>query len=238
MMTLEELDNHKKGMSEVARNARQVSRVAGCADRRHARWRDRRRHLPVQARQQGGQAAACSSRPRCKIGALPQGLPVGKADNQILGSRARAAEQHAGARRRAGVERHQHAHQGARAGSAGRGILQRPGAGRHRPAVLRHLQLPDDFWDKHGKGMESWQENARQRLYLLPIDRAGGAVDAGQPVRLSRAEERRGGVLRPSSRRSTARPRSLPRCATTPTRRTMSGASPRAIASRTSRSTC
>src|SRR3982751_2976541 len=26
MMTLEELDNHKKGMSEVARNARQVSR--------------------------------------------------------------------------------------------------------------------------------------------------------------------------------------------------------------------
>src|SRR5678816_618149 len=37
MMTLEELDNHKKGMSEVARNARQVSRsldalVAGIAD--------------------------------------------------------------------------------------------------------------------------------------------------------------------------------------------------------------
>ncbi|MGO4611551.1 PIN domain-containing protein, partial [Variovorax sp. 2RAF20] len=27
MMTLEELDNHKKGMSEVARNARQVSRT-------------------------------------------------------------------------------------------------------------------------------------------------------------------------------------------------------------------
>ena len=37
MVTLEELDNHKKGMSEVARNARQVSRVldalmAGSAD--------------------------------------------------------------------------------------------------------------------------------------------------------------------------------------------------------------
>ena len=37
MMTLEELDNHKKGMSEVARNARQVSRtldalVAGTAE--------------------------------------------------------------------------------------------------------------------------------------------------------------------------------------------------------------
>ena len=27
MMTLEELDNHKKGMTEVARNARQVSRT-------------------------------------------------------------------------------------------------------------------------------------------------------------------------------------------------------------------
>ena len=27
MMTLEELDDHKKGMSEVARNARQVSRT-------------------------------------------------------------------------------------------------------------------------------------------------------------------------------------------------------------------
>src|SRR5512147_1297310 len=58
MITLEELDNHKKGMTEVARNARQVSRDLDAL------------------------AASMATR---DAASLPAGLPQGKADNQILG---------------------------------------------------------------------------------------------------------------------------------------------------------
>ena len=65
MITLEELDGHKKGMTEVARNARQVSRdldaLAASMNSRDStglteacRWR-----APATARP----AASCSSRP-------------------------------------------------------------------------------------------------------------------------------------------------------------------------------
>ena len=36
MITLEELDGHKRGMTEVARNARQVSRDLDASRRQHA----------------------------------------------------------------------------------------------------------------------------------------------------------------------------------------------------------
>ena len=69
MITLEELDNHKKGMSEVARNARQVSReLDGLASLhrqgRHARP-ELRLGIPNWARPATAKpAASCSSRPR------------------------------------------------------------------------------------------------------------------------------------------------------------------------------
>ncbi|WP_395011693.1 PIN domain-containing protein, partial [Undibacterium sp.] len=84
MITLEELDDHKKGMSEVARNARQISRSLdalvgemgnediekGVALSKLGN-KDARGRLFFQTKLQGG--------------SLPQGLPQGKADNQILG---------------------------------------------------------------------------------------------------------------------------------------------------------
>ncbi|MDB5937354.1 MAG: ribonuclease, partial [Massilia sp.] len=85
MMTLEELDDHKKGMSEVARNARQVSRtldalIANIDDDAIEAGiplaklgnKDAKGRLFFQTRLQNGPT-------------LPEGLPVGKADNQILG---------------------------------------------------------------------------------------------------------------------------------------------------------
>jgi hypothetical protein len=69
IMTLEELDNNKKGMSEVARNARQASRsldeIVNTCPRRHRRWHQPPRTLertgqrpPVPA-DRGHQRAAC-----------------------------------------------------------------------------------------------------------------------------------------------------------------------------------
>src|SRR6187401_990854 len=78
MMTLEELDDHKKGMSEVARNARQVSRtldalIANIDDDAIERGiplnklgnKDAKGRLFFQTRLQSGPT-------------LPEGLPVGK----------------------------------------------------------------------------------------------------------------------------------------------------------------
>ena len=85
MMTLEELDDHKKGMSEVARNARQVSRtldaliadidddtIEAGIELAKLGNKDAKGRLFFQTRLQNGPT-------------LPEGLPVGKADNQILG---------------------------------------------------------------------------------------------------------------------------------------------------------
>jgi PhoH-like ATPase len=62
MIVLEELDGHKKGMTEVARNARQTSRTL---DALAGRTRGRHRHRP-EAGHHGATAkpaASCSSRP-------------------------------------------------------------------------------------------------------------------------------------------------------------------------------
>ena len=84
MVTLEELDNNKKGMTEVARNARQASRfldeIVSTASRRH-----RRRHPARQRtapRQATGQPVPADRVDQRRIAGT---LPTGKADNQILG---------------------------------------------------------------------------------------------------------------------------------------------------------
>ncbi|HEX7634220.1 MAG TPA: PIN domain-containing protein, partial [Noviherbaspirillum sp.] len=84
MMTLEELDNHKKGMSEVARNARQVSRsldalVAGVEE--HAIEEG----IPLSKLGNKDAKGRLFFQTKLQSVELPEGLPIGKADNQILG---------------------------------------------------------------------------------------------------------------------------------------------------------
>ena len=87
MITLEELDGHKKGMSEVARNARQVSRDLDAL----ASFTARNGAIDTAAgielaktghREAGGKLYFQTTLLDVK---LPPGLPQGKADNQILG---------------------------------------------------------------------------------------------------------------------------------------------------------
>lgn len=83
MVTLEELDTHKKGMTEVARNARQASRFL-----------DEIVNSTAQAIESGIPLKTCSKQiatgklllqTQAIHSTLPASLPVGKADNQILG---------------------------------------------------------------------------------------------------------------------------------------------------------
>ena len=158
MITLEELDDHKKGMSEVARNARQVSRSldALVGDSDHHQIcdgillsklgnKDAKGHLYFQTRLQHIQ--------------LPEGLPVGKADNQILGV-VRALETEHPNRPVVLVSKDINMRIKARA-------LGLPAEDYFNDHVMEDsdllytgiAQLPPDFWNKHGKGMESWQES-------------------------------------------------------------------------------
>ncbi len=158
MMTLEELDNHKKGMSEVARNARQVSRSldALVADVDEATIDQGILLSKLGNKDAKGRLFFQTS---LQLGTLPEGLPVGKADNQILGV-VRALEELHPQRPVVLVSKDINMRIKARA----MGLSAEEYFNDH---VLEDtdllysgiLQLPDDFWNKHAKGMESWQEN-------------------------------------------------------------------------------
>ena len=158
MITLEELDNHKKGMSEVARNARQVSRSLD------ALVADVSEHAidgGIALSKLGNKDASGRLFFQTKLGrwTLPEGLPEGKADNQILGVVRALQEQHPD-RPVVLVSKDINMRIKARA-------LGLPAEEYFNDHVLEDtdllysgiLALPDDFWIRHGKGMESWQEN-------------------------------------------------------------------------------
>jgi PhoH-like ATPase len=224
MMTLEELDNHKKGMTEVARNARQVSRTL---DALVSNTDDDAIDQGIPLSKLGNKDAKgrLYFQTRMQTADLPLGLPgQGRQPDPVRGAFAGSGAGRAPCG--AGVERHQHAHQGARAGPAGRRLLQRPRAGRYRPAVLGHRALPDDFWNKHGKDLESGR---RTRTARAPPSTAS-------PVRSRRcwstsscSSSRRMAKRRSMARssRSTARPPCCKPCATSATTRTVWGVTAR-----------
>lgn len=159
MMTLEELDDHKKGMSEVARNARQVSRTL---DALIANIDDDAIESGIPLNKLGNKDASgrLFFQTRLQSGPiLPEGLPVGKADNQILGV-VRNLETELPGRAIVLVSKDINMRIKARA-------LGLPAEDYFNDHVLEDtdllysgiVQLPDDFWNKNGKDMESWQEN-------------------------------------------------------------------------------
>jgi PhoH-like ATPase len=87
MITLEELDGHKKGMTEVARNARQVSRDLDslAADMSNRQQMDPASGIPLNKTGHAGAGGKLYFQTTGITIELPMGLPQGKADNQILG---------------------------------------------------------------------------------------------------------------------------------------------------------
>ncbi len=156
MATLEELDNNKKGMTEVARNARQASRyldemVSGveasieegiALNAANANYATGRLFLQTEA----------------ITHVLPASLPAGKADNQILAVVFHQTQKYPG-RQVILVSKDINMRIKARA-------LGLPAEDYFNDKVLEDTDLlytglsalPADFWDSHGKGVESWKQ--------------------------------------------------------------------------------
>jgi PhoH-like ATPase len=162
MMTLEELDNHKKGMSEVARNARQVSRtldslVANAGEMSEG----------ISLSRLGSREALGRLYFQTKLTHIEpvEGLPEGKADNQILGV-VRALQRDRQDRQVVLVSKDINMRIKAHA-------LGLPAEDYFNDQVLEDKDLlfsgvralPQDFWTKHAKGMESWQDTKTGTTY-------------------------------------------------------------------------
>ena len=163
MIVLEELDGHKKGMTEVARNARQVSRTldqlaAGEGDIAHG--------LPLSTLGHRTATGRLFFQTVPLSGDLPAALPQGKADNQILGVVAALQAMVSGknsfttATEAVLVSKDINMRVKARA-------LCLPAEDYQNDKVLEDgdvlfsgaLALPADFWVKQGKGVESWNQD-------------------------------------------------------------------------------
>ncbi|MGF7134951.1 PhoH-like ATPase [Paraburkholderia sp. EB58] len=162
MMTLEELDNHKKGMSEVARNARQVSRTLDALVANGGNMSD-----GISLSRLGSREAAGRLYFQTKLTDIEpvEGLPQGKADNQILGV-VRALQRDRMDRQVVLVSKDINMRIKAHA-------LGLPAEDYFNDQVLEDKDLlysgiralPQDFWTKHAKGMESWQDTKTGTTY-------------------------------------------------------------------------
>jgi PhoH-like ATPase len=161
MITLEELDGHKKGMTEVARNARQVSRDldALAADMGKREQSDPASGIDLA---KTGHVNAMGKLFFQTMGMpveLPAGLPPGKADNQILGVVEALRQRHPD-REVVLVSKDINMRIKARA-------LGLPAEDYFNDKTLEDgdllytgvQALPFDFWEKHSKGLESWQQS-------------------------------------------------------------------------------
>ncbi len=175
MVVLEELDRSKKGLSEVSRNVRQVSRfmdalLQACGAQQIEAG------LPLNAAYQIESPQTCSGRlffqTRAMLSDLPQSLPGNVADNSILGTALALQEERPDTM----------------VSLISKDINLRIKAsivGIHtedyfNDKVLDDVSLlysgicdlPDNFWEHHEQAMDSWQENGRT-FYRL-----GGDVSA------------------------------------------------------------
>ncbi|HEX4880028.1 MAG TPA: PhoH family protein [Limnobacter sp.] len=155
LITLEELDNHKKGMSEVARHARQVSRSL---DALMENIEDIEKGVALNRLGNADAMGRLLVQTTELTAELPKTLPVGKADNQILGVVFALAKQHAD-KEVALVSKDINMRIKARA----LGLLAEDYFNdqvlEDRDLLYSGFQeLPADFWEKNSKGIESWQQ--------------------------------------------------------------------------------
>ena len=159
MITLEELDNHKRGMSDVARNVRQVTRTLDqlVADVDETELMEK--GIPLNKLGNKEAQGHLYFQTKVEAAPLPKDLASDKADNQILGVMMGLVATHP---TRAIVMVSKDINMRIKARALGLSSedyfndqvledsdLLYPGT----------LQLPADFWEKHGKNIETWHEN-------------------------------------------------------------------------------
>jgi PhoH-like ATPase len=155
MIVLEELDGHKKGTTEVARNARQASRTLDALA--GAQGADISKGLKLSGTGHTESGGCLFFQTQTLQNHLPVSLPQGKADNQILGVVQALREQHA-PREVVLVSKDINMRVKARAlGLATDDYRNDKTLDDLELLYSGSLALPPDFWAKHGKTVESWQ---------------------------------------------------------------------------------
>ena len=156
ILTLEELDNNKKGVTEVARNARQASRFLD----------DLVTHMPdtisagIPLDDKSGNAATgrLFLQTEAITAVLPASLANGKNDNQILAVVMHLMNAHTD-RHVVLVSKDINMRIKARAlGIAAEDYFNDKVLEDTELLFSGMRELPADFWDRHGKGIESWQQ--------------------------------------------------------------------------------
>ena len=159
MVTLEELDSNKKGMSEVARNARQASRfldeiVSQAVENIDA-------GIPLASSGAKEATGRLYLQTEAISGDLPARLAAGKADNQIIGV-VKHLQESQEKRQVILVSKDINMRIKARAlGFAAEDYFNDKVLEDTDLLYTGVRELPADFWDQHGKEMESWQQEGR-----------------------------------------------------------------------------
>ncbi len=164
MMILEELDNHKKGVTEVARNARQASRFLEelVAHAEH----DIPQGIGLDSRGNRAATGKLFLQSEAIEGELPATLANGRNDNQILAVVKFLQQRHPG-RQVILVSKDINMRIKARTlGLAAEDYFSDKALEDSDLLYTGILELGADFWESHGKDMQSWQEGGRS-LYRI-----------------------------------------------------------------------
>ena len=158
MIVLEELDGHKKGMTEVARNARQTSRTLDALA--GAQGADIAKGLKLSTTGHREAGGCLFFQTKALEYTLPISLPQGKADNQILGVVEALRKEHA-PREVVLVSKDINMRVKARALGLGTDDYQNDKTLEDGDLLYSgSLALPADFWTRQSKTIESWQQGS------------------------------------------------------------------------------
>ena len=161
IMTLEELDNNKKGMSEISRNARQATRsldeiVCSFENGMEA-------GIPLEGPSKKLASGRLFVQTEAIAADLPAALPTSKYDNQILAVVIHLQRKHP---RRPVILVSKDINMRIKARALGLEAQDYFNDKVLEDTDLLYTgmrELPADFWEKHGQGMESWKQDSRTK---------------------------------------------------------------------------
>jgi PhoH-like ATPase len=159
MMTLEELDSNKKGMSEVARNARQASRmlddiISGCEH-------EIKKGIELASASRDLASGSLYLQTEAMNGGLPASLPTSRGDNNILSVLMFLGKEYP---KRPVILVSKDINMRIKARALG---LEAQDYFNDKVLEDTDLlysgtkELPADFWNTHGKDMKSWKQDSR-----------------------------------------------------------------------------
>jgi PhoH-like ATPase len=161
IMVLEELDNNKKGMSEIARNARQATRSLDEIVSSFENGIDT--GIPLAGPSQKLASGRLFVQTEAIAADLPAALPTSKFDNQILAVVIHLQRKFP---RRHAILVSKDINMRIKARALGLEAQDYFNDKVLEDTDLLYTgmrELPADFWDKHGQGMESWKEESHTK---------------------------------------------------------------------------